>query len=157
MTSAPSVRAGRSGVAGVGMMLLALSVMSASPAAAQRAPTDPIRAQVDALTRRMPAGLRLLREPWTGALAQGATADAWVDLAAGRTYDLIPVCDADCPDFALRLYDAAGAEVAHASDLDDLLILHYTPARTGRYRLGFEMLTCTAAPCRWGVAMYGRG
>ena len=126
-------------------------------AAAQRTATDPMRAQVDALTRRMPAGVRLLHAPWTGALAQGASADVWVRLRAGRRYQLIPFCDRDCTEVDLRMYDAAGAELAHASDVDDIPILSITPGRNARYRMRVTMLGCSAAPCRYAIAMYGRG
>jgi hypothetical protein len=135
-------------------MLCAAAV--SAPAAAQRAAPDPLRPQVDALTRRMPAGVSLLRAPWTGALAQGGHADVRVRLRAGRTYQLVPFCDRDCTGVDLRMYDAAGAELAHAGDEDDIPILSITPARSARYRLRVLMLGCSAAPCRWDVAMYGR-
>ena len=136
--------------------LLVVGLAAARQAAAQGSTADPLRAQVDALVRRMPAGIRLLREPWMGALAQDSTADAWVDLAAGSRYHFTWVCDQDCADLDLRMYDAAGTELAHASDTDDLSILSITPASSGRYRLRVWMLSCAAAPCRWGVAMFGR-
>jgi hypothetical protein len=135
-------------------LLLALLACAAATAAAAQ-PADPMRAQVAALTARMPAGTRLLREPWMGALAQGASDDIWIGLRAGRTYHLIPLCDQDCSEVDLRMYDAAGTEVAHASDMDDIDILTITPARGGRYRMRMVMLGCSAAPCRYAIAMYG--
>ena len=138
------------------IILLALASAAASPAAAQGLSPDPLRAQVDAMTRRMPVGIRLLREPWMGALAQDSSTDVWIRLRAGVRYQLIPVCDQDCTEVDLRMYDVAGAELAHASDIDDIPILSITPARSGRYRMRVTMAGCAAAPCRWGVAMYGR-
>ena len=115
---------------------------------------DPLRAQLDSISGRS-GRLRLLREPWMGALEEGAAADRWVPLRAGQRYTLLWVCDLDCSDLDLRMFDAAGTEIAHADDIADLSILSVVPTRSGRYRLRVTMLRCSAAPCGFGVGVYG--
>ena len=140
------------------LLLLVCGVTLPRPVAAQSgapAEPDPLRAQIDAIAGRAPA-LRLLREPWMGALAEGGGSDLWIDLQGGRPYQLIWVCDEDCTDLDLQIFDSGDALLGYATDTDDLSILSLTPRSSGRYRLRVTMLGCRAAPCRYGIAMFGR-
>ena len=59
------------------------------------------------------------------------------------TYRIIGVCDPDCLDFDLALYDPRGKEVAGDYALDDVPILIYTPKESGMFRLQVMMVTCS--------------
>lgn len=79
-----------------------------------------------------------------------------VELDGGTSYALIGVCDEDCSDLDLRLYDAAGVEVDADVKTDDYPVVEIRPPRTARYRVKVVMASCSTSPCFYGVATYGK-
>ena len=78
-----------------------------------------------------------------------------VDLEAGRSYQLIGVCDTDCDDLDFRLYDETGTLVDSDVQDDDVPIVRVTPARAATFRLSVTMASCSTSSCGWGVAVFG--
>jgi hypothetical protein len=64
------------------------------------------------------------------------------------------VCDTDCSDLDLVLYDRDSEPVAEDILPDDVPIIEVTVARGGTYLLDVSMITCEAEPCYWGVQPY---
>jgi len=79
-----------------------------------------------------------------------------LNLHAGTTYALIGVCDQDCTDIDLRLYDSDGDEVDSDLKTDDKPIVQIAPRVTGEYRVKVTMASCSTSPCFYGVGVYGK-
>jgi len=101
-------------------------------------------------------GMRPMYRPYIGSLRNGANASHAVTLNAGTAYALVGVCDNDCSDLDLRLFDASGREVASDLLTDDTPVVSVTPRRTGTYTVRAIMTQCSSQPCRYGIGVYGR-
>jgi len=77
-------------------------------------------------------------------------------LHAGTKYALVGVCDNDCNDLDLRIYDADDNEVDSDVATDDVPIVNVTPTETQRYRVKVIMSSCKASPCWYGIGVYGK-
>ena len=100
-------------------------------------------------------GMRRTHQPFIGSLRTGATTDHAIQLNAGTSYQIVGVCDNDCTDFDLRLFDPRGREVASDVLTDDTPVLSVTPRISGTYRVRAIMTTCSSQPCRYGIGAYG--
>jgi hypothetical protein len=143
-------------------LLLAASLAAALtlPAAAH-AQQDPWEQQVRSLLAQAgktfeDRGYQLTHQVLTGALSQSATTMLDVRLDAGTTYQIIGVCDNDCSDLDLTLYDADGKQVDADTELDDVPMVAVAPPHPGTYRLQVQMATCSDQPCRFGVGIFGK-
>ncbi|HKQ41084.1 MAG TPA: hypothetical protein VJT79_01285, partial [Pseudonocardia sp.] len=103
------------------------------------------------------AGMRPTHQPFIGSLRTGASTDHAIQLNGGTAYQIVGVCDNDCSDFDLRLFDPRGREVASDVLTDDTPVLSVTPRITGTYRVRAIMTSCSSQPCRYGIGAYGRG
>ena len=101
-------------------------------------------------------GMRRTHQPYIGSLRTGASTNHSVQLNGGTAYSLIGVCDNDCSDFDLRLFDSSGREVASDVLTDDTPIVSVTPRRSGTYTVRAIMTACSNQPCRYGIGIYGR-
>lgn len=101
-------------------------------------------------------GMHATHEPYIGALRNSSAETHAVQLTAGTTYSMIGVCDNDCSDLDLRLYDPSGNEVDNDVLDDDTPIVSVTPRRSGRYTVRAIMTACSNQPCRYGIGIYGR-
>jgi hypothetical protein len=102
------------------------------------------------------SGMRRTHTPYIGSLRAGASTNHSVQLNGGTSYSLIGVCDNDCSDFDLRLFDPNGREVASDVLTDDTPVVSWTPRRTGTYTVRAIMTSCSSEPCRYGIGVYGR-
>jgi len=100
-------------------------------------------------------GLRLTHEPYIGSLGENATRNQTLQLSAGTAYQIVGVCDNDCSDFDLRLFDSRGRMVAEDVLDDDTPVLSVTPQSGGTYTVRAIMTACSSAPCRYGIGVYG--
>ncbi|HEV7590482.1 MAG TPA: hypothetical protein VGO40_20395 [Longimicrobium sp.] len=102
-------------------------------------------------------GLRRTHTPYIGSLRENATASHTLQLNGGVRYQLVGVCDNDCSDFDMRLYDPQGRMVAEDVLTDDTPVLSVTPGRGGTYTVRGIMTSCSSEPCRYGIGVYGSG
>jgi hypothetical protein len=105
----------------------------------------------------LPAGQTIVRGPLGGSLDEGGTINYSFQLTAGRSYTILGVCDNDCSDLDITLYDPAGNEVAEDVLTDDKPVASVTARRTGRYRATISMASCSTGSCFYAVAAYGTG
>jgi hypothetical protein len=105
----------------------------------------------------LPAGQSLVRGPLGGSLDQGDTINYSFQLVAGRSYTILGVCDNDCSDLDITLYDPAGNQVAEDVLTDDKPVASVTARRSGRYRATISMASCSTGACFYAVAAYGTG
>ena len=81
-----------------------------------------------------------------------------VTLSAGEEYLFYAVCDQDCGDVDLFLYDPSGSLVATDSSVQahtDFPTanaeIEYEPTSSGTYRLEVKIYDCTASTCYYGA------
>jgi hypothetical protein len=80
-----------------------------------------------------PQGLTATHEVYTGSLDANAETEHWVTLDRGGEYALLAVCDEDCSDIDLYLYDEDGREIDSDASADDVPVFLVTPSRRTRY------------------------
>jgi hypothetical protein len=79
-----------------------------------------------------------------------------LDLRKGYTYKIVAVCDADCSDMDLKIYDENGNLIDEDTESDDTPIVNVTPKWTGEYELYVKMYDCSINPCGFGIVVYGK-
>ena len=141
---------------------LALAAVAAAfVATTAAAPQDEWVAQVRRLLQQAgktfeDRGYSMTHRIYTGSLNNGRNEMVSLDLDIGTQYQIMGACDTDCSDLDFVLYDAAGNQIDNDVETDDVPIVSVTPRRTGTYRVKVVMATCTAEPCRYGVAVFGK-
>jgi hypothetical protein len=114
-------------------------------------------AEIFAADQLHPASGVFPRQRQIGALRSATHAAFEIDLVQGVEYYLLGVCDVDCSDIDLSLA-APGSGQTVAADLepDDVPIITFTPAVSGRYTLRLDMVSCSGEPCYYGVMAFTR-
>lgn len=79
-----------------------------------------------------------------------------LNLRAGKSYGIVGVCDRDCTDLDLKLYDSSGNFIDSDIRSDDTPVVTVKPSWSGRYRLRVNMVSCNQNPCYYGVGVFGR-
>lgn len=80
----------------------------------------------------------------------------YFDLRASKTYIIDGVCDKDCRDLDLCLFDESGNEIGCDAATDDHPVVQVSPRWTGQFRLRAKMYNCQANPCRFGIMVCGK-
>jgi len=74
-----------------------------------------------------------------------------VNLKTGSEYKLFGVCDTDCGDIEMWLYDENGNEIDKDVSDDDVPVVEVNPSWTGEFRIKIKMYDCSDEPCRYGI------
>ncbi len=90
-----------------------------------------------------------------GNLEQGSSETYDVPVQAGATYAIVGVCDQDCGDLDLALYDPYGNLVSYDQTDDDAPVVEVTATSGGTFTLQVTMFQCSDNPCYYGVGLYG--
>lgn len=77
-----------------------------------------------------------------------------VQLDGRRRYAIVAVCDDDCSDIDLYLYDRFGDLKGRDIKNDDRPFVIIRPTVTTEYTVQVTMVSCSVGPCRFGVAIY---
>jgi hypothetical protein len=118
---------------------------------------EQVRAQLRRLGERHARdGYELSHDIYTGSLDDDETESVTLTLRRGVSYIIRAVCDEDCSDVDLRLYDEAGNEIDGDVEVDDFPLVTVTPRTTRTYRVRVIMATCTTAPCWFGVGVFSK-
>lgn len=99
-------------------------------------------------------GGRESHEIMTGRLDRSESSVIRYRLDADVSYLFAGVCDADCSDLDLRLYDETGTLVDADVESDDNPMVKVTPRHSATFRLRVTMARCIDNPCYFGVAVY---
>jgi hypothetical protein len=91
-----------------------------------------------------------------GTLAGGAETRLDFQLAAGRAYRFVVVCEPGCGAGDVELLDPAGARVGDPKPLVEMPRIEVTPAAGGAYRLRVAMTDCGSAACAWSAQLYSK-
>jgi hypothetical protein len=133
------------------------AILCARPAAAQSRWESQVGEQLVTASRVFSErGFELTHDKYTGTLHQNEFEFLTVTLHAGTSYALVGVCDNDCRDLDLALFDPDGREVDADRKLDDAPVVVATPSVTGQYRVKVVMAQCATSPCFYGIGIYGR-
>ena len=129
------------------------ALLVAVPARAQ-AWGEVVAAQLEAVTDALgDEAIRSAGAPITGGLDAGESEDRTLTIDGAGTYLIVGVCDQDCSDLDLELYDGNGRLIDSDVATDDVPVLA-AELLSGRYRLRVKMITCSVEPCNWGVGVY---
>lgn len=91
-----------------------------------------------------------------GALDHQRYIDYTATLSKGVNYAIVAVCDQDCLDVDLALYDGDGELVTQDESEDDVPVVEFKVTRGGDFTLRVTMYHCEENPCYYGVGLYGR-
>lgn len=79
-----------------------------------------------------------------------------ITLTRGVDYRIVAVCDHDCGDIDLRLFDENNNEVAKDTANDDYPLVSIAPRWTGRFKIHVRMYECSVSPCFYGIGTFGK-
>lgn len=99
-------------------------------------------------------GYTLSGDVFDGNLKDHYYEDLTIKLQPGTSYAFLGVCDQDCHDIDLRLYDPDGDVVSSDVGTDDWPVVSFSPSATGTYTLRVEMARCDKDPCYYGIGVY---
>lgn len=136
--------------------ILALS-LGTLPAAAQDIWQQQVDAQIDAISAQYrAAGYSKISKTFHGELDEDDSAYYDLELSDRYEYIAIGVCDEDCDDLDLVIYDSAGDAIAEDVENDAVPVIAGRPDYLGRYKMEVEMVDCDSEPCSYGVTLYAR-
>lgn len=101
-------------------------------------------------------GFQRIGEPTVGQLRQGQTFNVPATLEAGGAYQIIGVCDNDCGDLDLVLFDQSSNLISEDQLVDATPVVTVTPQWTGPFTVQARMHQCTVEPCYYALVLYGR-
>ena len=93
-------------------------------------------------------------EEWVSALGSGETEDQSVTLGGGADYVILAVCDEDCGDMDMAIYDPSGNMVDEDVEGDANPVLEISSARKGEYRIEVRMYQCSNEPCYYAMGLF---
>lgn len=101
-------------------------------------------------------GYQLTHDPYLGRLAENEIESISIELDGGVAYALVGVCDNDCSDVDLYLYDENNYLIDEDIEMDDFPLIEVTPQWQGPFTVVVEMPRCSAEYCYYGVGAFGQ-
>jgi len=101
-------------------------------------------------------GFQRIAQPVTGQLPAGQYHSWPVTLNVGGDYRIIGVCDNDCGDLDLVLYDQNNVLISQDVLADATPIVSVAPSWTGPFTVQAVMQNCTVQPCYYALVLYVR-
>ncbi len=144
------------------LALLASCAPSVSSAASGSGGADSYRAFIDtALNKRADyhrtnnGYSRVDGVTKVGLLKNGESTTLEVTLNLDRSYRLVGVCDQQCADMDMKLYNSGGALVDEDTSTDDIPLVDVSPRVSGSYTMKVTMADCSNATygCYYGVTL----
>ena len=99
-------------------------------------------------------GYSMSNDVYQGRLNNHANEFLTITLRPGTAYAFLGVCDEDCSDIDLRLFDPDGDEVDSDVGTDDWPVVKVTPKVGGKFRVKVIMAACTTDPCYYGIGVF---
>jgi eukaryotic-like serine/threonine-protein kinase len=100
-------------------------------------------------------GFASTHDPFIAKLAPDASGSVTLNLEAGTRYVIVSVCDQDCSDLDLFLFDENDNAIGSDIQPDALPVVEVTPRWTGQFALRMKMEACNANYCYYGIGVYG--
>jgi hypothetical protein len=138
--------------------LIALTALSAgSIAAAQPSLQDFLTQQLDRQEpRNADDGYAHAVGPLAGSLPSPRAAQLPLTLRVGQEIRVAGVCDQNCADLDLRVFDPRGRIVAMDTGDDDSPVVDMQAEMYGQHTIEVDMIDCAASRCRYAVNVYTR-
>ena len=138
-------------------MLAAVTVLLASTVSAASVWERQVQEQIDEASYQFrQQGFHKIDQTWIDELEEDDDMYITLELNADYEYIAIGVCDNDCRDMDLILYDDDDVRIARDVGTDDIPILSGSPDFNGEYYLEALMVDCSTNTCAFGVALYAR-
>ncbi|HRD73457.1 MAG: hypothetical protein E6Q42_05380 [Dechloromonas sp.] len=147
----------RAAAVAVSMVMWAALALPATAVAGDEEYVDVVQSQLDAVKDFAERkGYEGTHNEHIDRLGQGASDDYTFQLQEGRDYLIVSVCDQDCSDLDLTLYDENNNEIATDTSTDDAPVVEVSPRWSGKFRLNVTMYACSNAPCYYGISVMGK-
>jgi hypothetical protein len=144
-------------VLGPTLLAAALGVVVSTSTSAQNTYQQQITRQLtNAANILTPRGYTADRAPVMGNLNASNQESVLMNLNAGVQYAILGVCDNDCRDVDLRVYDPLGNSVGEDVATDDTPVVEFVASTSGQYRVTVIMAACNQNPCYYGVQVFLR-
>jgi len=143
----------RFGLVGLVLLIGGMGVVQAQPNPFLASVRQQLREAGRAAERE---GYRLSHDPFTGKLRPRDAEFITITLRAGVNYIIVAVCDQDCRDMDLRLFDENRNLISEDVSPDDVPVVSVTPRRTATFRIQAIMSRCAAPECLYGVGAFAR-
>lgn len=147
-------RVGRALAAGVAALLLLCSTAQAQvpdPYARELA-----RQLAHAETTIDQQGFSRVAGPFAGGVPPRLNRRYPITLRAGQEYRIVGVCDSNCRDLDLRVYDGNDDMLVEDASNDDTPVVTIRPSQTGPHTIEVVMYRCSASPCYFAFNVYAR-
>jgi hypothetical protein len=102
------------------------------------------------------SGYTMTHDPYLSQLTDNSQESVTIDLSGGVSYGIVGVCDSDCRDLDLKLYDENGNEIAVDTSEDDIPVVTVTPQWDGPFTISVQMPSCAARYCYYGIGVFGQ-
>ena len=141
------------------MRVLQLSALLLAASAALMAQSQyayQVRSQLRDATRALnwAYDLQPSHEVYMVSLRNNTYKDIEYDLQAGETYIFVGVCDNDCSNMHLELYDGYGKLIDSDTDRGGYPVVTTNVGRSGAFYLRAIMHGCRNQPCVAGIGAY---
>jgi len=90
------------------------------------------------------------------ALRQGQVDSFDVTLQKGWDYAIASVCDEDCSDIDVTLYDQGGNLIDLDDSEGDLPMVEVRPRWSGVFTVRVRMYSCYSSNCVYGIGVFGK-
>ncbi len=116
------------------------------------------KAEIEQVGQRLKAqqGFGYAGEAVLGSLEEFDDEDFEFEHVAHRDYLIVGICDNDCDDLDLRLYDRNDNVVAADLEIDDHPTLGLPAGRSGLHYVEAAMASCAVEPCFYAVQIFHR-
>jgi hypothetical protein len=101
-------------------------------------------------------GFQQVGQPFSSSLSQGQSWNVPAELHAGYDYRVLGVCDRDCADLDLVVFDNNGVQVAQDTSTTSQPVVAVAPIYSANFTVQVQMFNCSVAPCYYAVVLYGR-
>lgn len=109
-----------------------------------------------ALALNLGGNYKLTHDPLVDKLSTDENDYVTLNLRRGVNYVIVGVCDQDCRDIDLRLYDEDGNLIDSDTDSDDKPFVKVRPRWSGQFKIKVTMARCRANYCYYGIGAFGR-
>lgn len=139
------------GIAAFGVLVASTNLVAETRFEAQ------VHIQIDEVSYQFRQnGFVKLGSTWIDELEEDDDKYITLQLYDNVEYVAVAVCDEDCSDIDLVLYDEYDRPIARDISTDDYPVISGVPDYDGEYYLEAQMADCHARTCAFGVAIYAR-